>query len=162
MRENTVNKNTKTAIRLLKEYKGSRYTFGKNATNATGKYAGEFGSDTFLIVSQKKWANSLREKVNDSLKENSIRVLQTVDTKACAIINPYYTLFFSSAIKEKLIRLADIFKDYLDEDIDINDLKISSQKPFELVRYIALAMNDRFFKRLRFAIQAGTDKRIFK
>ena len=34
--------------------------------------------------------------------------------RACAILNPYYTVFFSTAIKGKLEKLADIYKNYID------------------------------------------------
>lgn len=36
--------------------------------------------------------------------------------KACAILNPYYTVFFSPAIENKLRKIAVIYKDYLTED----------------------------------------------
>jgi len=34
--------------------------------------------------------------------------------KACGILNPYYTVFFSTAIKDKLRKLANIYKKYID------------------------------------------------
>ncbi|MHB8278401.1 MAG: iron-containing alcohol dehydrogenase [Candidatus Humimicrobiaceae bacterium] len=36
--------------------------------------------------------------------------------KACAILNPYYTVFFSPVIENKLRKIAVIYKDYLTED----------------------------------------------
>jgi len=38
--------------------------------------------------------------------------------RACAILNPYYTVFFSPSIGNKLKKLANIYKDYLNEDIE--------------------------------------------
>jgi alcohol dehydrogenase class IV len=38
--------------------------------------------------------------------------------RACAILNPYYTVFFAPAIGNKLRKLAIIYKDYLKENID--------------------------------------------
>jgi len=36
--------------------------------------------------------------------------------KACAILNPYYTVFFSPAIESKLYKIASIYKNYIEKD----------------------------------------------
>jgi len=38
--------------------------------------------------------------------------------KACAILNPYYTVFFAPSIENKLKKLAFLYKDYLNENIE--------------------------------------------
>ena len=38
--------------------------------------------------------------------------------KACAILNPYYTVFFSPAIERKLRKIASIYKKYIKKDIE--------------------------------------------
>jgi alcohol dehydrogenase class IV len=47
---------------------------------------------------------------------NSFGVVDIISHgRACGILNPYYTVFFATAIREKLVRLLKIFKDYIDE-----------------------------------------------
>ena len=36
--------------------------------------------------------------------------------RACAVLNPYYTVFFAPAIKDKLIKIADIYKDHIKKE----------------------------------------------
>ena len=55
--------------------------------------------------------------------------------RACAIMNPYYTVFFSNKIESKLKKIALIYKDYLKTDV-------SSLKGKELGIAVAKAMTN--------------------
>ncbi len=69
--------------------------------------------------------------------------------RACAVLNPYYTVFFSTSISDKLIKLANIFKSYLPEGKDFRDLTDGRFQPRQIGEYVASAMIS-FSKRLGF------------
>lgn len=76
--------------------------------------------------------------------------------RACAILEPYYTVFFSPAIRDKLIKLLDIYRDYIETDID--NIEINSISSRELGEMIARGMIN-FSKRIGFPTtlsQVGT------
>jgi len=58
--------------------------------------------------------------------------------RACAILNPYYTVFFSPAIENKLKKLVAIYKDYINEDTS----NLESLSPRQLGEAVAVAMAD--------------------
>ncbi|MHB1346260.1 MAG: iron-containing alcohol dehydrogenase [Candidatus Humimicrobiaceae bacterium] len=70
--------------------------------------------------------------------------------KACAILNPYYTVFFSPLIENKLHKIASIYKEYIKGDI-------SRLKGKELGIAIARAMTD-FSAQIRFPASLGEIK----
>lgn len=70
------------AQNLLKDYKGKDYTFGINCLEAVSGYVSEFGKSTLLIISQRNWAESIREKVKDIFRKNNIRIIEEVDTSS--------------------------------------------------------------------------------
>ena len=60
--------------------------------------------------------------------------------RACAVLNPYYTVFFAPSINKKLVKLTNIYKDYLEDHIDIGDIKAGKFSPGELGEIVASAM----------------------
>lgn len=67
--------------------------------------------------------------------------------RACAILLPYYIVFFSKSVRDKLKKLAGIFKDYINSDLKkLDSDKISSR---ELGEILAMAVID-FSKRVGF------------
>ncbi|MGM0365987.1 MAG: iron-containing alcohol dehydrogenase [Actinomycetota bacterium] len=70
----------KKAEKLLKEYKKDSYSFGIGCLDDAGRYAAQFGENTLLIISSGSWAEPLREKISSTLKQNSIKCIQTLDT----------------------------------------------------------------------------------
>jgi len=79
--------------------------------------------------------------------------------KACAILNPYYTIFFSPAIENKLLKIAAIYKNYIEKDF----LRLKGK---ELGIALARAMI-RFSAEIRFPATLGeidgfTDRHIEK
>ncbi|MGM0368706.1 MAG: iron-containing alcohol dehydrogenase [Actinomycetota bacterium] len=62
--------------------------------------------------------------------------------RACAILNPYYTVFYAPKIMQKLEKISAIFSDYMEGKIDIDD----SRKTGEAVAGAIL----NFFKSLDF------------
>ena len=70
--------------------------------------------------------------------------------RACAILNPYYTVFYSTAIESKLRKIAAIYEKYINADIS----KIRGK---ELGIAIAKAMTD-FSAEIRFPASLGEVK----
>ncbi|MHB8281155.1 MAG: hypothetical protein ACYDIA_26500, partial [Candidatus Humimicrobiaceae bacterium] len=60
----------KLAEKLLKEYKGSGFSFGLGCLSDLGKFVLEFGKETLLIISQNEWARPLRDEGIKILLEN--------------------------------------------------------------------------------------------
>ena len=67
--------------------------------------------------------------------------------KACAILNPYYTVFFSPAIESKLFKIAAVYKNYIEKDF----LRLKGK---ELGIAVARAMV-RFSAEIRFPATLG-------
>ena len=67
--------------------------------------------------------------------------------RACGILNPYYTVFFSTAIKDKLERLANIYNKYIDRNYANEE--ISNVDARQLGEIVAEAMIN-FSKRIGF------------
>jgi alcohol dehydrogenase len=70
--------------------------------------------------------------------------------KACAILNPYYTVFYSPVIESKLRKIAVLYKDYIGKDI-------TELKGKELGIAVARAMTD-FSAKIRFPASLGEIK----
>lgn len=70
----------KLAERLLKQYKGSDFSFGPGCLDDLGKFAAEFGNETLLIISQHKWARPLKNEVKRILKKHQIRLIAETGT----------------------------------------------------------------------------------
>jgi alcohol dehydrogenase class IV len=65
--------------------------------------------------------------------------------RACAVLNPYYTIFFAPAIKDKLIKIAEIYKDYIikeDKSTGFGKIKFENIKARQLGELVAKAMID--------------------
>ena len=67
--------------------------------------------------------------------------------RACGILNPYYTVFFSTAIKDKLCKLANIYNKYIDRNYANEE--ISNVDARQLGEIVAEAMIN-FSKRIGF------------
>jgi alcohol dehydrogenase class IV len=67
--------------------------------------------------------------------------------RACGILNPYYTVFFSTAIKNKLRKLANIYKKYIDRNY--TNEEVSNVDARQLGEIVAEAMIN-FSKRIGF------------
>jgi alcohol dehydrogenase class IV len=68
------------AGKILKDWKGTSYTFGCDVLDAVGPYARQFGRTGILIVADlgQAWIEEARKRVESSLLENGVR---------CALIN---------------------------------------------------------------------------
>jgi len=86
------------AEQLIKDYKKDNYVFGFNCLEHVGTFALQFGREALLIISQRKWANDLREKVFKILKESDINILAISDTSR------------ENSPKEDVFKLADLIK----------------------------------------------------
>ena len=64
--------------------------------------------------------------------------------RACAMLNPYYTVFFAPAIGRQLKKLAKIYAEYMEKDLDISTLS-----PRELGEVVANGMIN-FSKKIGF------------
>jgi alcohol dehydrogenase class IV len=82
MDNKSIDKNIKSAERLIRDYKGSSYTFGFDCLNSTATYIRQFGNDTLLIISRNSWAVPLREKVYKMLDRENIKILESADSAA--------------------------------------------------------------------------------
>lgn len=75
--------------------------------------------------------------------------------RACAVLAPYYVVFFSTSVRDKLEKLVDIFKDYIEsikEDMGASNLsKLSSRKLGEM---LAVAIIN-FSKKVGFPTRLG-------
>ena len=81
----------KLAEKLLKEYKGSDFSFGLGCLSDLGKFVLEFGKETLLIISQHEWAKPLRNEVIKILLENKIKV--TAETRTAKENTPNKDVF---------------------------------------------------------------------
>jgi alcohol dehydrogenase class IV len=79
--------------------------------------------------------------------------------RACAVLNPYYTIFFAPAIKDKLIKIADIYKDFITEEvigksgnIGFGKTNFENIKARQLGELVAKAMID-FSRKLEFPVK---------
>ena len=62
------------AKKILKDWKGSSYTFGEDVLDATGKYAKQYGKKAALVVTElgQAWIEKPTEQVKASLKGNGV------------------------------------------------------------------------------------------
>ncbi|MCL4386001.1 MAG: iron-containing alcohol dehydrogenase [Cyanobacteria bacterium] len=97
MEENTDEK-SKLAIKLLKEYKGDKYSFGLGCFSDLGKFVKEFGDNTLLIISQHEWAKFLRNEIKYILKLNYINIVEETGTSG------------ENTPAEDVYKLADLIK----------------------------------------------------
>jgi alcohol dehydrogenase class IV len=88
----------KLANKLLKNYKGRKFSFGLGCLHDMAEFILEYGNETLLIISQKEWAGSLREEVNQILKENKINIIAEIGTSR------------ENTPKEDVFALADLIK----------------------------------------------------
>jgi alcohol dehydrogenase class IV len=129
------------AAAALKEFKGEAYAFGGGVLDAApGKFAAELGIELIVagLVTAKKDASSREARtllgLGTDLGGYAIMIGGTsgahltsfslVDVlshgRACALMNPYYTVFFAPAIQEQLRTVGRIYRKYgfLDADAD--------------------------------------------
>ncbi len=70
----------KQARNLLEDYKGRKFSFGLGCLPDLGEFVLEYGSETFLIISQNEWAVSLRKEVCHILEKNKIDIIAQTGT----------------------------------------------------------------------------------
>lgn len=60
--------------KILKDWKGDSYTFGRNVLEAAGPYAGKFGRKCTLVITElgQAWIAEARTRVESSLKKNGV------------------------------------------------------------------------------------------
>jgi len=88
----------KLANKLLKDYKGKKFSFGLGCLPDLAEFVLEYGSETLLIISQNEWARSLREKVRHIFEKNKINIVAETGTAR------------ENTPKEDVFALADLIK----------------------------------------------------
>ena len=88
----------KLANKLLKDYKGNKFSFGLGCLPDMAEFVLEYGSETLLIISQNEWARSLREKVGHIFEKNKINIVAETGTSK------------ENTPKEDVFALADLIK----------------------------------------------------
>jgi len=68
------------AGKLLKDYKGRKFSFGLGCLPDLAEFVLEYGSETLLIISQNEWAASLRKEVNRIFEKNKIDIIAETGT----------------------------------------------------------------------------------
>ena len=68
------------AGKLLKDYKGRKFSFGLGCLPDMAEFVLEYGSETLLIISQNEWAASLRKEVNLIFEKNKIDIIAETGT----------------------------------------------------------------------------------
>ena len=68
------------AGKLLKDYKGRKFSFGLGCLPDLAEFVLEYGSETLLIISQNEWAASLRKEVNLIFEKNKIDIIAETGT----------------------------------------------------------------------------------
>ena len=68
------------AASLLKDYKGRKFSFGLGCLPNLAEFVLEYGSETLLIISQNKWAASLRKEVYEIFEKNKIGIIAETGT----------------------------------------------------------------------------------
>ncbi|MDZ7838857.1 MAG: iron-containing alcohol dehydrogenase [Actinomycetota bacterium] len=68
------------AARILKDYKKDNYCFGQGCSQAVGNYCLEFGQNPLLMISERKWADTIRKEINGILDKSHINRPVTIDT----------------------------------------------------------------------------------
>lgn len=66
--------NMERAKRILRDWKGDRYTFGEDVLEATGTYAKQYGKKAALVVTElgQTWIENPLERLKASLKGNGV------------------------------------------------------------------------------------------
>ena len=70
----------KQARNILEDYKGRKFSFGLGCLPDLAEFVLEYGSETFLIVSQNEWAAPLRKEISLILEKNKIDIVAQAGT----------------------------------------------------------------------------------
>ena len=96
------------AKELLVKFKADRYAFGAGALDKVGSMTVQLGKKALIVGQiQENW-----------LKPTLVKYL--THGRACALMCPYYTLFFTPAVEDRIRKVGQVYKKYgyIDADLD--------------------------------------------
>lgn len=86
------------AGRILREWKGESYVFGRGVLDNVGRLARTLGENTLLVTCRDAWAQKYRETIMDSLEKNVVSYETVLDARPNAPREDLYRIALQVAV----------------------------------------------------------------